>query len=194
MLNWLNDCYEFKLGPFAPKAAKEMLLELAKRNQWTLDDACSAHLIEKTGWLSPFYLNLLLDESFKAGRDRLLESNEIDRTMQTIDIDDGYDRLLTMRSRFSHWHRRLKEHLSEPTLTFSLAILRYTAKAESGLSLAQLQSRLSKLEPSPERRVEQLSSCLAYLEEHGYLGQTKDNKVSFLSFLLRDYWKRNHGI
>lgn len=190
---WLNDCYEFKLGPFRPHAARAMLIILAQREDWALDDANANHLCDKTGWLSPFYVNLLLDESMKAARDRLLESGEAARQLLASDIDDGYDRLLAGRSRFIHWYQRLQRDLAEPVLGFTLDVLRRVARADFPLTRRQLLSRLARLETDPQRRSDRLSDCLAYLEEHGYLGQTDDGRIGFLSFLLRDYWRRNHA-
>lgn len=188
----MNDCYDFKLGPFRLGEACDMLAELAKRKEWQINADCARHLCDRIGWRSPFYLSLLLDETRKAARDRLLESTEVNRILQTIDVDDAYDRLLATRSRFIHWHKRLTRDLAEPDLSFCLAVLSHAAKAAKGLSRAQMLARLVKLEPLAPRRAERLSSTLLYLEEQGYLiyeGQT----IEFLSFLLRDYWKRNHA-
>ena len=193
LTTWLNDCPEFQLGPFRPKVARGMLIELARRDGWSLSDDSACYLCDKTGWLSPFYLNLLLDESMKAARDRLLESDETDGDLCNNDIDDGYDRLLASRSRFIHWYKRLQRDLADSSIAFSLALLRHVAKADTLLTRKQLLARLAKQEADPQKRAEQLSDSLAYLEEHGYLGQTADLKITFLSFLLRDYWRRNHA-
>ena len=189
----MNDCYDFKLGPFRLSEACDMLTELAQRKDWKIQANCANHLCERIGWRSPFYLSLLLDETRKAARDRLLETAELDRILQTIDVDDAYERLLASRSRFIHWYKRLTRDLAEPDLSFCLAVLSHAAKAAKGPSRAQMLARLVKLEPLAPRRAERLSSTLLYLEEQGYLiydGQT----IQFLSFLLRDYWKRNHAL
>ncbi len=194
MSTWLNDCYEYELGPFRPKPAREMLSALAQREAWVLAEPEASYLCDKAGWLSPFYLNLLLDETMKAGRDRLLELGEDQpQVLLAGDVDDGYDRLLASRSRFIHWYKRLQRDLPEPQLSMALNILRHTANASQALSRKQLMARLAKLEVDPDRRAERLSECLAYLQENGYLGQVEAVKVSFLSFLLRDYWRRNHA-
>lgn len=190
---WLNDCYEYKLGPFRPSPAQAMLVTLAQREGWQLAAQNAAHLCNKTGWLSPFYLNLLLDEAIKAARDRLLECGDGAHEIRSTDIDDGYDRLLAGRSRFIHWFKRLQRDLATPELEFSLAVLRIAAKATTPLTRRQMLARLAKLEPDPDIRITRLSDCLAYLEEHGYLGESTAGRIDFLSFLLRDYWKRNHA-
>lgn len=192
LTTWLNDCYEYKLGPFRETSAKDMLITLAQRENCQLDRETAAHLCDRVGWLSPFYLALLLDESLKALRDRLLEEDETDRMLRRTDIDDGYDRLLAGRSRFIHWYKRLNRDLREPELAFILAMLRHTARATTPLTRRQLLARLAPLEADAQARGERLSSALAYLEENGYLGQ-EGERIHFLAFLLRDYWRRNHA-
>lgn len=189
----MNDCYEFKLGPFRRAEAHEMLTELAHRKGWQIEKETTNHLCDHIGWCSPFYLNLMFDESRKAGRDRLLETGETDAIVQSADVDDAYDRLLATRSRFIHWHQRLTRDLKEPELGFTLAVLSHAAKSDKGLSRARMMARLARLDPVAIRRAERLSSVLLYLEEQGYLIY-ENQTIQFISFLLRDYWRRNHAI
>lgn len=187
-----NDCHDFRLGPFKTNAALAMLSEEARREQWQAEQGTLAYLCTRTGWLSPFYLNLLLATTMEAARDRLLESGGSERTLVSSDIDDAYDRLLATRSRFIHWYQRLSRDLAEPHLGFTLAILRAVAKSEQGLSRGQLQARLQRLEPDPDRRAERINDALLLLGEDGYIDADGD-RLCFLSFLLRDYWRRNHA-
>ena len=186
-----NDCADFRLGPFKPAAALAMLAELAQREQWPVAADSLEHLCRRVGWLSPFYLNLLLDGSLQAARERLEEDRTAQRLLTIDDIDAAYDRLLANRSRFFHWFQRLARELQEPQLSFTLALLAAVARAENGLSRRQLATRLTRHEPDPDRRAERLDEALLLLEEDGYLdaGET----IHFPSFLLRDYWRRNHG-
>ncbi len=186
-----NDCADFRLGPFKPAAALAMLAELAQREQWPVAADSLEHLCRRVGWLSPFYLNLLLDGSLQAARERLEEDRTAQRLLTTDDIDAAYDRLLANRSRFFHWFQRLARELREPQLSFTLALLAAVARAENGLNRRQLATRLTRHEPDPDRRAERLDEALLLLEEDGYLdaGET----IHFPSFLLRDYWRRNHG-
>ena len=186
-----NDCADFRLGPFKPAAALAMLAELAQREQWPVAADSLEHLCRRVGWLSPFYLNLLLDGSLQAARERLEEDRTAQRLLTTDDIDAAYDRLLANRSRFFHWFQRLARELQEPQLSFTLALLAAVARADNGLSRRQLATRLARHEPDPDRRAERLDEALLLLEEDGYLdaGET----IHFPSFLLRDYWQRNHG-
>jgi hypothetical protein len=90
-----------------------MLDEEARRDHWTAAPEALDHLCRRIGWLSPFYLNLLLASALPAARD-------------------------------------------------------------------------------PDLRARLLDAALLKLEEDGYPG-FEGERVQFLSFLLRDYWKRNHA-
>ncbi len=187
-----NDCYDFRLGPFKQKAALAMLVEVSDREGWRAEDAALTHLCKRTGWLSPFYLNLLLASSIEAARDREEESGSAERVLTQADIDDGYDRLLASRSRFIHWYQRLERDLAEPEFSFALAILGALAKTDEGLTRKQLLARLQRRESDPDKRAATLGRLLLKLEEDGYL-DTGGERILFLSFLLRDYWRRNHA-
>lgn len=187
-----NDCYDFRLGPFKQQAALAMLEEEARREDWDAAPGVLEHLCRRTGWLSPFYLNLLLASALEAARDRELETESADHQLIQADIDDAYDRLLANRSRFIHWYKRLERDLSPPELGFALDSLAAIARSAQGLTRRQLLSRLQKREPDADQRAVRLDVALLKLEEDGYLGYDGE-RVQFLSFLLRDYWKRNHA-
>jgi len=187
-----NDCHDFRLKPFKSAAALAMLTTEAQREGWTPADDSLEHLCRRIGWLSPFYLNLLLVTTIEAARDRLEETGGGERTILPSDVDDAYDRLLATRSRFIHWHQRLERDLGEPKLGFTMAILAAVAKAEEGLTRRQLLARLQRLETDPDICAERLDDAMLLLEEDGYLDAGSE-RIRFLSFLLRDYWKRNHA-
>ncbi len=192
MNTYFNDCYDFRLGPFKQNAALAMLSEECLREDWQADKQTLAYLCQRIGWLSPFYLNLLLANTLEAARDRLQETTSTERLLMSSDVDDAYDRLLATRSRFIHWHQRLERDLEPGRLSFTLAILSAVAKSAEGLTRKQLLARLQKLEADPELRADRLDQAMLLLEEDGYLDVSGD-RIQFLSFLLRDYWHRNHA-
>ncbi len=188
----MNDCHDFRLGPFKQRDALAMLATLGEREGWQTSEPVLLHLGQRTGWLSPFYLNLLLSASLEAARDRELEADSNDRTLTPADIDDGYERLLASRSRFSHWHQRLERDLTPADFAFALAILSALAKTGEGLTRKQLLARLQRRESDPDQRAATVNRLLLKLEEDGYLGCSGE-RIAFLSFPLRDYWNRNHA-
>lgn len=189
---YFNDCYDFRLEPFKEKHALAMLAEQCRREGWQTGPETLSHVCGRVGWLSPFFLNLLLAGAWAAARDRLEETATTEHCLLASDVDDAYDRLLAARSRFQHWHQRLERDLEPSEQAFVLAILGAVAKADAGLTRPQLLARLRRLDADPDRRMARFNQAMLLLEEDGYLDNSAE-RVQFLSFLLRDYWKRNHA-
>ena len=196
-----NDCHEYPIGPFKPTAAQNMVKQFAPEEGHSISDDTAAHLCQRVGWLSPYYLCLLLNEAKHTARDRIEENQHptLPTTTQGLveitatDVDNAYERLLSARSRFIHWEERLRRDLAGLDLSFATLILTALAKNQSGLTQRQLHARLAKLEPDPDTRAARLQTILGRLQEEGYVSPTDAaGRVEFLSFLLRDYWRRNH--
>jgi uncharacterized protein len=197
----INDCFEYPIGPFKASSAQAMLAYFAQRKMCRIDTAIAAQICEKIGWLSPYLLCLMLDQTIQAASDRAdetldtLESIEpSSKVLTEQDLDNAYERLVARRSRFVHWEERLQRDLSAADLAFAKLVLTAVANNLDGLSKAKLLSRLAKIEPDPDQRPIRLQNTLNRLQDEGYLSvPDATGNVRFLSFLLRDYWKRNHG-
>lgn len=193
MGSYLNDCYQFPLGPFKRPEALAMLTLFAEQESWHLPPTSNSYVVQRTGWLSPFYLCILLDQSLKAARDRCLETNTSTQTIEQADVDSGYENLLASRTRFQHWEKRLADHLTSAQFLLCKDILTDVSRAKDGLTLRQLSTRAAKREADPDKRAAVVQALLIKLSEEGYLSPPNaQGKVSFLSFLLRDWWSRNH--
>ena len=189
----MNDCFEYRLSPFSPRDALDMWQHFSSARGWTSPEDIALYALERVGWASPYYLNLLLDDTLRAADIRAEETAPTERTLQKSDVDTAYENLLATRSRFHHWEKRLRDALQEPELGVCLSLLDHLAKKDGGLTLAQLSQRLSKKIPDANTRKQMLTNLLSRLSDEGYLS-TPDakGKVQFLSFLLRDWWRRNH--
>ena len=190
----MNDCFDFPLGPMRRNEALAMWKHFCQKTLWTSDDAIGDYAITRIGWISPYYLNLLLDETLRVVDIRAEETVVTLKVLTTADVDSAYENMLASRSRFHHWEKRLRDGLQEPDLGMCLALLDHVAKKnQEGLSLAQLSQRLSKREPDLDIRKRLLQSLLARLSDEGYLSPPDAaGRVHFMSFLLRDWWQRNH--
>ncbi|MEY4980471.1 MAG: hypothetical protein RLZZ352_2741 [Pseudomonadota bacterium] len=192
----MNDCYAYVLGPFSNAEASAMWQAFAKEHHGGLSShpTVTAHALQRIGWLAPFYVCLLLDESGKAAKVRMDETpHAAPHALTTDDIDAAYETLLTLRGRFHHWEQRLRQALPTTEFDFAQALLTHLAKSNSGLTLKQLNNRLAKQQADTNRRAEQLQNALAYLTDEGYTTPVNaEGRVQFRSFLLRDWWSRNH--
>ncbi len=196
----MNDCYSYPLEPFTAKEARGLWLHfapIANDIPWQVTDEVIDHAFERIGWLSPYFLCLLLDASMRATRERLQEAGIADGEgvpcIDVEDVDDAYENLLAERSRFHHWEKRLKEALSADDFTFCSAMLTAVSRSPQGLTLRQLSSRLAKREADSGRRAQRLQELLVRLTDEGYTSSPDSGgRIQFLSFPLRDWWHRNH--
>lgn len=195
----MNDCYTYPLGPLQRAQAVDLWWYFAPISDdipWQLTDLVIDHALKRVGWLSPYFLCLLLDESMRAARQRRQENPPEPQTDAWIvieDVDDAYENLIAGRSRFQHWEKRLKDTLPPTELDFCLALLTHLSRKAEGLSLGQLSSRLAKREPDADRRAQRLQDLLVRLTDEGYTSPPDaQRRVHFRSFPLRDWWNRNH--
>lgn len=196
----MNDCYPYQLGPFSNAEASDMWQQFAVQHHGGLSSpsTVTAHALQRIGWLAPFYVCLMLDESCKAAMVRIDETahtvpSDAPNGLTTDDVDAAYEVLLNQRSRFQHWEQRLREALSKTEFAFVQALLTHLAKNKNGLTLKQLSNRLMTQQTDPSRRAEQIQNALAYLTDEGYTTPVNtEGRVQFRSFLLRDWWGRNH--
>jgi uncharacterized protein len=195
----MNDCHSYPLGPYKASEARGLWRSFAPMYDeiaWRVDDSVIDYALNRVGWLSPYFLCLLLDESIRVARTRRQEfpAEATDEARIEIeDVDDAYENLLAERSRFHHWEKRLKDVLSPDDFSFCVALLTLISRSSDGLSLSQLSSRLAKRDPDPDRRAQRLQDLLVRLTDEGYTSTPDSNsRIQFLSFPLRDWWSRNH--
>jgi len=195
----MNDCFPYPLGPYNLTEAGGLWRHfalIADETPWQVAEPVIAYALSRVGWLSPYFLCLLLDESMRAARERRQESPSeatSEARIEIEDVDDAYEKLLAERSRFHHWEKRLKEALAPGEQDFCLSLLTHLSRQPEGLTLDELNNRLARREPDPERCAQRLQDQLVRLTDEGYTSTPDGNRrVQFLSFPLRDWWNRNH--
>lgn len=195
----MNDCFSYPLGPYKKSEARDLwryFAPIVDETPWAVSESVIDYALSRVGWLSPYFLCLLLDESIRAARERLQEWSDdcsSDACIEIDDVDDAYEKLLSERSRFHHWEKRLKVTLAPDDLEFCLSLLTFLARSAEGLTLDELSNRLVKRDPDPERRAQRLQELLVRLTDEGYTSPPDGNsRIQFLSFPLRDWWNRNH--
>ncbi len=195
----MNDCFPYPLGPYKLTEARELWRHfalIADEAPWQVAEPVIAHALSRVGWLSPYFLCLLLDESMRAARERRQEDScdaISEARIEIEDVDNAYEKLLAERSRFHHWEKRLKSSLAPGDQDFCINLLNHLSRFPEGLTLDELSNRLAGREPDPDRRAQRLQELLARLTDEGYTSTPDGNRrLQFLSFPLRDWWNRNH--
>lgn len=180
----INDMRVFPLGAFSPATADTFLATLGDSYGLALDAPTRERLMQRAGWLIPFYLQIL----FSRLHDLCAEES---RVPDPALVDRVVDELLTptYRAYFDYWRQRLTEELGRPDDQRALCLLAGVAAEPEGLTRKALDFLLSELVPEPAARDESLRFLLDVLENDGYLAR-EDDRFRFRSELLREYWVR----
>lgn len=180
----INDMRLFALGAFNPATADTFLAALGDSYGLALDPPTRARLMQRAGWLIPFYLQILFSRLHDIAAEESLQPS-------AALVDRVVDELLTptYRAYFDYWRQRLTAELGRPDDQRALALLAAVAEADDGLSKRALDHLLSEHLPEPAARDESLRFLLEVLENDGYL-VVADGRYRFRSELLREYWRR----
>lgn len=178
-----NNMQPITLPPFAETEASEFLSILAQRDGFVLGDAGISHILQRLGWLSPYYLEKLVDEIILTGGNRDEACPE--------DIDRACEALLSRGKQlyWSAWREHLNNNFKEPERGLLYQVLETVAQDPSGADFDTLLGVLSRSNPGLTER--QLRHALDVLESDGYLiADTERTRFRFLMDLLRLWWLR----
>jgi AAA+ ATPase superfamily predicted ATPase len=177
----INDFELFQLDAFSPEEADSFLKKLGESNDLTLTKTKRTEIIRRVGWPLAYHLHLIFHEI---------------RESDSRSIPEAFQSLLEPRklAYFETWNDRIDAQFSMPDAAACKVILNDVCKEPDGLERDQILAVLMS-KPSADVEIvdEKLSRLLIILERDGYLLK-KAEKYSFRSFLIRDYWKRRHGL
>jgi AAA+ ATPase superfamily predicted ATPase len=177
----INDFQIFSLDAFTPEEADEFLQKLGEsyKGEITIDSADRTEIIRRVGWPLAYHLHLIFKE--------LLYS-------KTLSVNEAFDSLLKPQYQlyFKPWSERIVAQFSKPDAEACNTILSHACQDPDGCDRRQFLAVLTT-KPTADVKIieEQILRLLNDLERDGYLIQ-KDSRYAFRSFLLREYWKRNH--
>ncbi|MCK9393010.1 MAG: AAA-like domain-containing protein [Syntrophales bacterium] len=180
----LTDLETFPLRPFAHDDAATFLNHIAAGNGRHMDLEAAERIIERLGWLSPYYLEKIADVACN-----------LTCTGQTISLiiaDNAVDAMLGLdkRTYWSTWREHLNKNFLDPEQTHLFTILKTVAQSPEGI--ASRNTLLSELNRGQTIGDSQLRAYLDTLEADGYLVICSDRKgyYRFQMGLLRDWWLR----
>ena len=179
----LNDLKPYTLKPFDRDTAADFITDVAKRRNCTISGQSITLILDRLGWLSPFYLENIVDEAYVL----MTDSNEIDEesTLEAIESLLGTDKRLY----WSSWREHLDKVFKEPKLNRLYTILKTVAKSHP--SGAERDSLLLAINHASEPVEEtDLKNLLDILMHDGYLRQDENNRYHFRMDLLREWWLR----
>ncbi len=178
-----NNMQPFTLPPFGETEASEFLKILAQRDGFVLADTSISHILQRLGWLSPYYLEKLVDEIIPTGNDNEASLEDADRAFEAL-LSRG------KQLYWSAWREHLNNNFKEPEQSLLYKTLETIAKAQDGADFNTLLGVLSRSNPDLTER--QLRHTLDILESDGYLVVTNPerSRFRFLMELLRLWWLR----
>ncbi len=178
----LNDLDLFTLGPFDRPISRAFLSDIARRRGCSFSDEAADAVLERLGWLSPYYLERIAEDACAQIDDGGAISPEV--------VHTAMDRLLALDKRlyWANWREHLDRHFSEPDLGHLHLILETVAKDEAGVDKNILLAALNRGgEPFDEVMLRDLLDTLL---ADGYLFQDDEGRYRFRMNLLREWWLR----
>jgi uncharacterized protein len=174
----LNDVSPFPIGALNPNQALGLLKQLEKSENLHFTEEQNSHFLNKLGWTLPYFIQILFNNVHKL-------INIESKTISNETIDLAYQNLISEKH-LNTWDERLEEY--NEYQANARVILDYLSKTKIGEERDLLLMVLyEKLNDEEKARII-LSKILKMLINDGYLTINENEKYTFRSPLLRDFW------
>ncbi|MBA4369255.1 MAG: hypothetical protein C0403_16635 [Desulfobacterium sp.] len=176
----INDLSRLIVIPLSTVEAKNLIRLLLENVDFDLSESLIDHILQKIEWLIPYYVQLIVQEVKELHR----EEKVTDVTEKVI--DRAFEKMLTQRHHFEHWHTRLRAMLKGDEYNFSKEILNILSENETIHSNEIFNIAVKyKL----ENIFKDIIGSLVY---DGYINNNEDRMVyRYNSPILRMWWRQN---
>ena len=175
---YLADLTPMQIGAFSQDEAKDFIskLDIGENAQFTKEN--TQYILEKLGWYLPYFIQLFVESIKSMVSDDAQITNGI--------IDNAYNNLLTEnKMQLNFWVSRIKEYGSCKEIAHNILI--FCSESKEGRSRDNLLANLLGKKTNLEEIEKNLMKSLDMLKTDGYL-LINDDKYTFHSHLLRDFW------
>jgi len=138
-------------------------------------------ILEKTNYFVPYFINLIVDEV-----DRMARYNNPEITNETIET--AFNNAIKNNSHFIDWKYRLQEYYAKDEYAFIHEIL--TLVSHQNVIQIQLIYNIAMKHQLQYNYMDLINE----MENDGYITEIEKQNYSFISPLLKEYWKRNHPL
>ena len=185
-MDTINDLYTFPIPTLTSKERVHFLNKLFENSGIIIGTTERDHFINRMGWHIPYYYQLVFDRITNLDLEDATVNGK--HLLTTAHIDEAFEKALTERKYFLHWHKRLKQTFKGKRLKFLEAVL-LEAAHKGQISHAKIADTAAR----PKIRMEdEVLDLMNVLEHDGYLSPNKDKtQYQFNSPLLREWWIRN---
>jgi len=139
------------------------------------------HILGKTQYFVPYFINLLLAEINNQAK----RANSEEITTQSIDI--AFDTIVKNSDYFRDWKKRLQDYMPKEDFNFVNEILTHAAHKEH-IILQEIYDKAVK-----HNKTADYIDFIDDLEKDGYIIEI-EGKYRFVSPFLSAFWKRNNLI
>jgi uncharacterized protein len=178
----IHDLQPIELGEFSPEKACAYLMGRGQLYQWALTAKTIEAILRAVEWPIPYHLNLVFEEL------RAVVSEGHGPPSPAL-VEIALHRLIAHgRTHFDHWDERLAKMLDARSQQYCEITLGLACREPSGVTIANIDLRLSRELIDGQERAEMLRQLLDLLLSDGYLVR-RGGVVRFRSALLRRYWR-----
>lgn len=178
----INDFTRFKLDELQGNEPEMLVKALANSKKITFSDALIKHMLSKLGWNLPYFIQCYFKE--------IAELTTEGKTLSENTIDEAYKNLLHTNPYFYHWTERLVYYETEKR--YAKIILNDLSRAKNGKTKKRLYDLIFSEINDVDKTDDIFKPLLNLLETEGYI-TNNNNKYSFRSPLLRDFWFNQFG-
>lgn len=177
----IRDLKIIEIPPLRQEEARNFTMKLLDSADISYEKKAIKHLMEKTEWLIPFHIQLLVQEL-------IYECEDTNETVNEAVVDRAFARITDIRNDiyFEHYFSRLKITLHGSEYYFTLAVLNELTQKEE-LSAREIGELAEK------HSLEDYLIVLRGLEFDGYIFSIqRENKIfyRFTSPVLRLWWRK----
>lgn len=175
---FINDLDILKITPLSDAEGKDLINELLKGLDFTMDDNTINHMLNEIKWLNPFYIQLAMDKI----QDIYDEENICAINNNGVDI--AIKRMIEENNKFSSWFERLNVY-KHNDYKFIIEVLNIISITEAKkITYNEIHDLAVKYDLE-----ETYKEIINTLVDDGYINNDRNVKVyTFTSPILRMWW------
>lgn len=176
----INDLHNYSIPPFTQDEAIKLIEKILAGAGYKTEEQVKKHIVSRIHFLSPFYIQLIVDEM-----DQLCKKNSLHEALIGT-VDEAIYEAVKKRNHFMNWEERLKKTLSGSELNFTLEFLNSLSALDfiNSNNIVNLAVKHVLLE--------QYKGTLSMLKHDGYINNDNEaDKYVFNSPILKLWWNKN---
>ncbi|MBX4266934.1 ATP-binding protein [Clostridium estertheticum] len=179
---FINDLDIVKVTPLSKSEGKNLINELLKGLDFTMDEGTINHMLNEIKWLIPFYIQLAMDKI----QDIYDEDNLCVIHNKSVDI--AIKRMIEENNKFSSWHERLVVYKNNDYKFIIETLDQISISEAKKITYNEIHNLAVKY-----NLCETYKDLLNTLIDDGYINNDDEEKIyTFTSPILRMWWcKKN---